>query len=399
MRREWRNKILTAFCSAGVAALAASAAAESYLRITQPVVTPDTERANELQYETTLLARHAFPQMAQRARDDNSDAWAELNELGYRGRSFAVPKREGTIRVVILGGSAVFDIHASEGQDWPHLVEENLRAVHGLTSVEVINAGTPGHATWDLLGRLYGEIWMFQPDYLVIYEEWNDIKYFSWLTPSRTLLRGYPPPPAVEFANRRLVWNPFLYYTGPIDRLLSHSQLYVHLRRRYWWWRLGVIGPEGLLVRTNGKERPGESSFSDSYEPWGPKQYELNLRLIASAARDIGAMPIFLTQARVISVSNDDQTRRKIPYYYVQMSRAALVRAFGDCDKSLLHAAEAENVRVLDLAQMFSGRPELFVDHVHTSRAGSEMIAATVAEFLAGVMAEHKRSADHAPPK
>src|SRR5262249_8059780 len=154
-----------------------------------------------------------------------------------------------------------------------------------------------------------------EPDYLLVYEAWNDIKYFSWLTPTRTLLRGYRPPPVFQIGDLDLVWNPFIYYSGPLDRFLCHSQFYVRLRSRYWWWRLGQIGPEGLLVGGAGKtEKPPESSYPDSYGSWGPKQYELALRLIASTARDIGATPIFLTQARRVAATNNEQERRKVPY-------------------------------------------------------------------------------------
>ena len=350
-------------------------------------MTPHTERASSLEYEVSLFSRHLLPQEVQNVRDADGHVLTHINERGYRGRSFAVPKPPGVIRFVVLGGSAAYDMHAAEGHDWPHLVEASLRQA-GHDNVEVINAGTPGHASWDALGRLYAEIWMFQPDYVLVYEEWNDIKYFPWLTPSRSLQRGFRPAPRSDAGNGLMVENPFIYYTGPFDRLLCHSQLYTRLRRRFWWWRLGEIGLEGLL---KGPADTSSEGYPDTYEPWGPRQYELNLRLIADAARDVGATPVFLTQARLISDSNTEAERKKICLDYVKLSYTGLSRAFADCDQALRRVAEAKGAELIDLSRELSGRPELFTDQVHTTPAGSEAIARAVSEHLEHLLGTRAR--------
>lgn len=375
-----RAELKLAILSTVVTAVACFSAGEIWMRFSKPHMTPDTERAASLEYEVSLFARHVLPQKPQTTRSSDGTVQYDINALGYRGRSFAVPKPKGVIRIIVLGGSAAFDMNATEGQDWPHLVEEHLRQA-GHDHVEVINAGTPGHATWDVLGRLYSEIWMLQPDYVLVYEEWNDIKDFGWLSPSRSLLRGFRPPPGQPTRDGVMVENPFIYYSGPVDRLLCHSQLYTRLRRRYWWWRLGQIGLEGLV--TGPSESMGtEDKYPDTYEPWGPRQYQLNLRLIAAAARDVGATPIFLTQARLVTGSNDEGERKRIRFDYVKLSYEGLVRAFADCDRAIHDAAASEGVSVLDVSRALGGRSEFFTDHVHTSPAGSRAIAGTVGDFL-----------------
>ncbi len=166
---------------------------------------------------------------------------------------------------------------------------------------------------------------------------------------------------------------------------MSHSQLYVRLRWRYWSWRLGRIGFEGLF-RIGEEQSPDyQGSYPNRYSEWGPRQYELNLRLIAAAARAIGAVPVFLTQARLVSLSNSQADRTRIRYGYANLSHEVLVRAFSDCDKALFAAGRAGDVPVLDLATMFNGKSELFVDHVHTTTVGSEALAKATANFLAGI--------------
>jgi hypothetical protein len=377
----WRGKTLCAFAIVFVAALLACGLAEIYIRLTKPYETPDTLRAQSLEYEATLFSRNAFPQMVQRKHGIWRGPWSvEINERGYRGKSFAVPKPEGVVRVVVLGGSAAFDAGAGEGQDWPHLANELLWA-EGYPDVEIINAAAPGHATWDVLGRLDSEIWMFEPDYVVIYEAWNDIRYFTWLSPDRSLLRSYRP--ARTGQDGLLVDNPFMYYTGSLDRWLSHSQLYTRLRWRYQSWGLGLFGFEGVIRPGGGTQNSsGQPSYADSYSPYGPRQYALDLSLIAAATRHIGATPLFFTQARLVSPSNSEADRQKIGYELVNLSHEALLRALADCDEAIFAVAKANDVAVLDLSRMFTGRSEFFYDHVHTTPDGSHAIAKAVADFL-----------------
>jgi hypothetical protein len=100
---------------------------------------------------------------------------------------------------VIVGGSSVFDANARDaseeaGRDWPHLAEGFLKR-SGYSDVDVINAGAPGHATFDSLGRLYSQIWIYQPDYVLLYNCWNDVKYFRVVTPEQPLITPFRPLP------------------------------------------------------------------------------------------------------------------------------------------------------------------------------------------------------------
>ncbi|MCL5958839.1 MAG: SGNH/GDSL hydrolase family protein [Chloroflexi bacterium] len=383
-RSNFRANLMIALVSFVITGCVAFTAGEMLLRLTRPYATPETVRNSSLQYEPTLFSRHAFPQGGQNVPFWDGDGSVVINRRGYRGRDFAVPKPEGTVRIVFLGGSAAFDIFAPEGKDWPRLVEQDLRS-RGFQRVEVVNAATPGHATWDSLGRLYAEIWMFQPDYVVIYEAWNDIKYFRWLNPDQSLLRSYRPAvPANDMS--MLVGNPYMYYTSDLDRLLSHSQLYVRLRWRYLQWGIGNIGLEGVQRTADDWPIDKEEPYADSYSEWGPRQFQLNLSLLAEAARSIGATPVFLTQARLSVASNGEADRKRIGYDLVGLSHHALVRAFADTDRAILAVAREKGVPVLDLSGMFSGQSELFHDEVHTTTAGSEALARATADFLAGIL-------------
>ena len=368
-----RRKALLLLLTFALAGLAILVGAEILVRVLLRYNSPETVRENSLQYLPSIFSRHRLDP-GQQIRVD--EAWGlrrgeeprglvyRINDQGYRGVSLPPKKAAGEIRIVVLGGSAVFDPSATEGDDWPHQIQERLADL-GHAESRVINAGVPGHASFDSLARFYSQVWTYQPDFVLVYNAWNDIKYFPNLdrsTPLITLFEPYDPQN-----------DPFQHYQGFLDRLLSNSQLYVKLRTRYLIRTLRP-GPEGRRPDDSGERR---------YGPLAIAQYRLNMELIVDAARNIGAEPILLTQATLVAPGNDARDRELINYEYQSMGHEALVRAFGECNDVIRSIAAAKDVAILDLAESLSGRRELFEDHVHTSQKGSAAIAEAVAVFLA----------------
>jgi len=360
----------------GLAVLVSLMAAEIFVRLAFRLNTPDTVHRNSLQYAPTIFSRHML-RPNQLVNVD--EAWGlgrntepthriyRINEFGYRGHTFSTPKTPDSQRIVIVGGSAVFDLYATEGKDWPHQVEQLLKA-RGFPHAEVLNAGVPGHASFDSLGRLYSQIWMLNPDFVLLYNAWNDIKYFTALSPSKPLIYQIAPfdPEA----------DPLQNYLGVMDRVMCHSQLYVKLRTRYFLWKLNV-GEEGAIPLRE---------YQSAYDPFGLDQYRLDLRLFVDASREIGSTPILLTQASLIAPDNTAVARARITYSYQGLSHEALMRAMSECNDAVREIGREKGADVLDLAAMFNGRADLFNDHVHTTERGSEAIASAVARFLAGRM-------------
>lgn len=329
--------------------------------------TPDTLRAHSLHYLPSIFGRHRLAPDQEVAVDE---AWGlrsgqapsgrtfRINAQGYRGAAVAIPKPPGEVRIVVLGGSSVFDLYATEGQDWPHLVQERLAAPG--RRVVVVNAGVPGHASFDSLARLYAQLWTFDPDFVLVYHAWNDIKYFAELSATSPLIGLYKPhDPSAD---------PFQNYRGTADWLLSSSQLYVKARTRYLL-RQYRPGLEGAARGNVGR---------GSYGPMGLEQYRLVTELLVAGTRAIGAVPVLLTEAYLLTPETYRQART-----LVALSQDELVRAFADCAETLRAVARDEQVPLLDLAAILNGRADLFADHVHTTAAGSAVLAEAVATFLA----------------
>jgi lysophospholipase L1-like esterase len=356
--------------------------AEVIVRLTFRYNTPDTVKANSLQYLPTIFAQHRLrpnqdvnTEAAWGDRED--DGWAGsryvINREGYRGAEIAIPKPEHTCRIVILGGSAVFGVKGSEEDNWPFLVGRYLQE-RGYENIEVVNGGVPGHASFDSLGRLYSQVWMFEPDIVLVYNVWNDIKFVQRIeetAPVTPLL--WVVFPLDDTA------NPFMNYRNSFDKLLSSSQIYVKLRTRYYKWKLRP-GLEGSLR---------ENQFLNAtYGKLGLRQFRLNYEMIVDTARNIDAVPALLTQATLVTPDARQEDRERIRYEYQRMDHETLARAFTDFNDVIRSVARDKKAPYLDLDEEFSGRSELFLDHVHLTQRGCMEIARRVGGFLEQVLSE-----------
>lgn len=367
--------LLTIALGLSVAALLGELSVRTFFRYN----TPATVRTNSLQYVPSLFSRQVL-RPNQRIQVDA--AWGlrkdekptnrtyTINAMGCRGRDFSAAKPAGVRRIVILGGSSVFDLYATDGEDWPHLVEEKLRrTIPG--GVEVINGGVPGHATFDALGRLYSQVWTWDPDYVLLYSAWNDVKYFTRLDRNHPLISLFPP--VGEEA------DPLRSYQGILDELLCSSQLYVKLRTRYFLRKIN-LGAEGVI--------PGGSTV-DSYGPLAVVQYRLDVQLFVDAARNLGITPVLLTEATLVTPSSTPQDQARIAYSYQHLTHEALAHALAEANDTVRSVAREKGAKLIDLAAGLNGQPNLFEDHVHTSKKGSEAIAEVVAEYLARALEPH----------
>ncbi|MDE2637565.1 MAG: GDSL-type esterase/lipase family protein [Chloroflexota bacterium] len=97
------------------------------------------------------------------------------NALGYRGPEIAVPKLQGTFRIVALGGSTTYSTGTSAEESYPAFLQSILRADYGYSGVEVVNAGVSGYTSWEALASFAFRILELEPDMLIYYGGVNDL--------------------------------------------------------------------------------------------------------------------------------------------------------------------------------------------------------------------------------
>jgi len=294
----------------------------------------------------------------------------EFNEKGYRGPNFETQKPDGVIRIVIYGGSAAFDMMVSEGDDWPRQVERKLREA-GFPKVEVINAGIMGHTALESVGRLFTEGFTFEPDYVVIYNAWNDIKYLS---SPKTVLRTLQPS-LQEF-------DPRVQYSSTLDRWLCEvSRLYTVLRRIYYKTKL-KMDLEGLW-----QERGRHLELSEINQT-GFHQYRLAMEMFVDLAFNIGAKPILVTQARLAHFSNTSAQKERLDYHHVNLTHEALLEVFDRFDAIVRDVANEKGAILINAAEELSGKDWAFYDQVHFDLGGrgSEAMSQLMAGYLKEVL-------------
>ena len=365
-----KYRIIFTLIPLSVLLIATLTLAEIYIRLFSPYgyVTPEILRARSPQYDPASFARFVLQPREQKIKRQEKVV-LYINEKGYRGRNFSVAKPDGFLRIMVYGGSTVFDSALPEEKDWPHRVEALLRE-KGVRNVEVINAGIPGHTSAESVTRLFTEGHLFNPDIVILYDTWNDIKHFR---SNKPLLRELQP----YFFRHS---DPRVNYRNVFDRLLcEHSQLYVRLRERYYAWRLR-IGAEGRIPT---------GAYSSKLSEVALIQYRLTVSTFVDLARNINAVPILMTEARLVALNNDASQKRRIAYERVLLTHEILSEAFEKADEIIYSVAKAKDAHLIDASKYLTGRDELFIDHVHLSPVGSEELAKRVASELRQILENH----------
>ena len=330
-------------------------------------ITPEFIRNRSLRYEPALYARHVFAKEEHIAVDSpvkGIGVHYEINKNGYRGEYFSPQKPPGVLRIMVYGGSMVFDLRAPEGESWPQMIQKGLRK-NGINDVEVINAGIPGHTSLDSVGRLFTEGFAFKPDFVLICNGWNDLKYFL---SKETILRTLKP--------RLQNFDPRIYYMGSLDKWMCETFHLYNVLRRIYFKRQYKIGKEGL------EESQTVLFPKTAINPLAIDQYRLAMEVFVDLARNIGARPILMTQARLIHESNVSSPPSTIDFHRVQLTPDALLEISNELDQLIRDVSMKKGVPLIDASAHLSGKEWAFEDHVHLLPPGSRALAQQVVEFF-----------------
>jgi lysophospholipase L1-like esterase len=364
-RKEYLGNILLGFIFFSTSILYV----EFILRIKPELTTQELYDAS-IPYENSMFARSRLPQKSTQIYYPYIDNKLSHNiNQGYHGNEFSYKKPKDEIRVVVLGGSFVFgdqspiswgNIENEYNSNWVLKSEKKLHK-KGYKNIRIINAGIPGHTSFDSFGRLYSEIHLFNPDYILFCHGWNDIEYFSEVTPANSLFRQ------MNF--------PKVQTREEVSDALEISQIYLRIKRRFQFDGLGV---EGI------KHKPQKGLKISTYSV---KQFNLNLDLFVHTCKLIGAKPILLTQPRLINKENTAKQREKILYSFQRLNHDGICEAYTIIDSIIINYHQKDtNVISHHFAKEFIGVDSLYVDHLHLNSKGNEVISSSLASFLEEVI-------------
>ncbi|HRJ30856.1 MAG TPA: SGNH/GDSL hydrolase family protein [Cyclobacteriaceae bacterium] len=273
---------------------------------------------------------------------------------GFSTNQFDVRKKEGDIRIFVLGGSHVFDLNAANGNDWPSLAQKALHA-EGYQNITIINAGVPGWRTFDMIGRVMAELHYYDPDYIILCETYNDLKYFAWAASTATPFHKLPK--LIEPTHRKI---------GFPVRVLEKSQLYLYARD-------AILNFKSRPQLQQDQDYLYDTTLSDLIRPEGLEQFRINVDVFISACLAAGVTPIIATEPRLLTSENIKDISESGNFTTsTGLTLPALLQATLKCDSILAFEASRFKVPFFDLASTCSGQEGAFRDIIHYTKGGGE---------------------------
>ena len=111
-----------------------------------------------------------------------------------RGKEFLIPKRKGTFRIVVYGGSTTVGSESKDDETYPARLEQILHE-RGYPDVGVINYGAHGKSLYWIAQQYFREVEKIEPDLVIINNIRNTFfdqaQLYSPYTDIVTPQRGY----------------------------------------------------------------------------------------------------------------------------------------------------------------------------------------------------------------
>ena len=282
-----------------------------------------------------------------------------INALGFRGPEITDPKPAGTIRIAFMGGSTT--ISAEVGRDeatWPHLVTARLRERWPDHRFDYINAGVSGYTAESSLKNLERRVKRLDPDLIVIYHATNDLSVNGY---QAALAQG-----VIEESNKG-------------DMSLSWPSKYSLL------WYLVEKNLKVMSLQNQAEEDTGKL---DADARLLAEPFERDLIGLVEASREVADVVALVTFSIRMRADQDQATRlsgaQTSLYYMPYMTPDSLIDSFAAYNDVIREVGRALDVIVIEGEDTVPGDETHFMDSVHFSEAGSQVMANRVADDLIG---------------
>lgn len=276
-----------------------------------------------------------------------------INSHGFRGEQLALPKPEGTFRILCVGGSTTFGTGVRVDEDaYPARMQTILREkLPPDIDVEVGNFGVPGYTTADTLVNLALRLPEYDADLVIVYHAANDALMAQ--------TEGFQP----DYTHAVRVWS--TQQISPVERfMVEHSRLYAHLTNARE--RFAERNLRDLVFVEGFDERHVPSDKFMNRE--GVDVFLRNMRSIVDVVRGQGRRVLLQTFATNESLEADEGSR-------FQETIVAM-------NEGLVELAAERGVPIVDIARYLDDKENSYVDWMHLNERGTE----THARLLAGAV-------------
>jgi hypothetical protein len=264
-----------------------------------------------------------------------------FNNFGFLGRDFSYEKPAGVIRIAALGGSTTAD-------GYPQRLEDllNARAAGTPQRFEVLNFGVGYWTSAHSLVNFVLNVVDFQPDYVIIHENWNDGS-----------VRGAGASFRHDYSHALKAFEP----PRMLDRYpLRFSVIYRAVRFRF--------GPPDWAFLDYATHRPYPRQQADATDDLQP--FRRNITTIIDLA--------LLRHAKVVLTTMPRTTDATMPLF----SGSTHVDEANDALRQLA-APYGDRILFVDLDQLMTGkRNEIFLDLCHMKPEGIQAKAEHIAQRI-----------------
>lgn len=279
------------------------------------------------------------------------------NSLGFvngvkGNRDIVIPKPEGLLRINCIGASTTGNYIEFNGQVFSYPMElENILKSSMALPIEVNNCGQGGYNSADIMVRFALQVVDTQPDVVVIYHAYNDIR--AYLTP------GFESD--YSHARRNLGEN---YWKFALAAKIPYIPV-KFLNFLVNQWLPGNIRNSLLDQVTKG-------SFNPDLDPSsGLSAYQRNLQHIIDISRNNGIQVILSTYCHFLHEAIKDD-----PLHLLYR------RIVNEENKIMRHLADKNELKLVDNAVLVPHDERYFVDSIHFTPEGMQLIASNIAEVI-----------------
>ncbi len=282
------------------------------------------------------------------------------------GLSFS--RADDQIRIATIGGSTTANINLAYEENWPGqlglLVGQALPKKH----VRVINASVPGFDTAQSVANLALRVMPFQPDVVIIYHAYNDLKA---IRPELSFRPDYS----------HIHPRPHGYHEKPalLVRWLNRSMFYVRARNRYRKLAQITAYRDSFTQDRRTSEIPSEAE----------RAFEQHVRTLVAIARSGGARVVLSSFATLHDPSLSyaaggpairmsplqQQELAPIMYFTPGLTLDGIFDGLKRYSAILRRIAREEQTGWVDNAALVPHEDAYFVDRVHFSSKGARRMA------------------------
>lgn len=278
----------------------------------------------------------------------------QINAMGFTGDVIALEKPEDTIRILILGGSVMFN---------RHLGERLKASLQQQTShkIELVNAGIRSHNSRTDLYKMRRMV-TYKFDYVIYYNGVNDL----------VMNRKSPMEYQEDYSHS----SPWLRQ----NRLFEKS-LVAFFGYKLYWDTYNKISGYGI-------DKPD----NNYYNYRSINSFANNVREIVQLTKMYNGVPVLMTFAYTIPNNYTRQSFNKNKLGYINPDHYDRwpVEGWGSPDyvrnglnqinTGLRDFAMTENIELVDIDQQLSGQIDLFGDFCHFNEEGVDVFVRIVTD-------------------